>query len=332
MAPDPYIRFRDPDDGGLRPPDASLYTTPAISINKPTGPLFSTDPAVAYAGVDGQSIRVEVGNRGDADAQATVTVWACGFGVNSGPHGYALTLGGVLGEPRAIEIPAHTVGSGTAVTIPWKPQAGELGGATELHCCIRANVFIDAADQEPDPTLPANTPPDIDIHTNIRHAQRNMTLLAKPPGAMFMFALAMANADLDADDDFVFEVTERRGMFEANEVAHLRRTSWVDPEFPDGLVLPGTDGTLELAPARRDTPEFGLQLGRESGTELQVRLGAGEEGTVTLEFDPGEEDAAEVRRFDIVQRRGERQIGGARVMTVAVPEALLERSREQRGA
>jgi hypothetical protein len=53
---------------------------------------------------------------------------------------------------------------------------------------------------------------------------------------------------------------------------------------------------------------------------------------VTLEFDPGEEDAAEVRRFDIVQRRGERQIGGARVMTVAVPEALLERSREQRGA
>lgn len=330
MAPDPYIRFRDPDDLGLRPPDASLYTTPAISINKPAG-VPSTDPAVVYADLDGQSVRVELSNKGDQDADAFVTVWAAGFGTNSGPSGYSATLGGVKGTTVEITIPAGASGSGTAVTVPWKPQSGELGGGEELHCCVRANVFVNESDREPDPTAPVNTPPSLDIHTVIRHAQRNITLLATPPGDALNFVLAIGNPDIEEAGEFTFEIAEVRGKFSRNEIWHLRQTDWVDSEIRKGLVLPGTGGEIELKPARKRAREFGLQLGKKAGTKLKSRLKPGQQATMELDLDLGRGGIAGVHRFDIVQRgRKGREIGAARVMALTVPEKLFEQAQEKR--
>jgi hypothetical protein len=326
LAPDPYIRYRDPDDLGKRPADANLYATPAISINKPSG-LPSSDPAVVYADVDDQSVRVEVGNKGDQPADASVTVWAAGFGTNSGPAGYALTLGGVEGTTVDITIPAGASGSGTAVTIPWKPQSGELGGGSELHCCVQANVFVDDGDVQPPAGSPPDTPPSLDIHNNYRHAQRNMTLLPTPPGVTLNFALAIGNPDVDDAGEFAFEVIEVRGKLARSEIWHLRRTSWVDGEFKKGLVLPGTGGELELKPAPKRAREFGLALGKKAGKKVKARLKPGEQGKMELDLDLGRGGAGGVHRFDVVQRGRRGVIGAARVMTVTVPQDLFERAK-----
>ena len=329
MAPDPYIRFRDPDDKGLRPPDANMFTTPAIAILKPPGMGLDTDPAIAYADIE-QLVHVEVGNRGMTpvtdDAAATVTVWAFGFGTLSG---YAGSLGGVTGKSAPVAIPAGASGNATFVNIAWTPQGAEIGG-TSRHFCIRANVFVDLADQEPPPGSPAGTAPTITPFTEIRHAQRNMTLLPKPVTLKkpLIFELAIANPDEHKEQEFKFEVREVRGKFGRNEIAHLRRTRWIDHERKEQLALPGTDGKVEVAPARHPARQVALEFRKKHGHELDVRLKPGAESTVTLQMgiEPG--DPAAVHRFDVFQHGRKGLIGGARVMTIAVPEELLERAPE----
>jgi hypothetical protein len=319
LAPDPYIRFRDPDDLGLRPPDAPMYSTPAIWIQTPAG-VGTGDPAIAYADI-AQSVRVEVGNRGSDVANATVTVWAFGFGTLSG---YSASLGGVNGTSRPLVIPANTSGPAASVSVPWTPQAAELGGP-ERHFCIRANVFVDPNDQLPNP---AGTAPVLDPLGNIRHAQRNMTLLPKPVNAKapMEFDLAIANPDEEEDGEFTFEVQEIRGKLQRNEIAHLRKTLWIDPKITKGLALPGTGGEVEVKAARRRAEEFGLELGRKGGKKLKTRLKPGEQGTMRLQMAIRPGDEAAVHRFDVFQHGREGLVGAARVMTIAVPEELLERS------
>lgn len=328
MAPDPYIRFRNPDDMGLRPPDASMYSTPAISILKPPNMGLDPDPAVAYADVD-QFVHVEVSNKGNQVANAFVTVWAGGFGTSSG---YAASLGGINGTTAPVTIPAGSSGSQTFVNIDWRPQAAEIGGP-QRHFCVQANVFIDSNDQEPDPNAPAGTAPAIDILGNIRHAQRNMTLLPKPTMLRdpIEFEMAMGNPD-EEPGEFRFEVREVRGKFQRNEIAHLRETRWIDPGIERGLVLPDSKGEVELRPSRERPRDFEIELGKKSGKKVKAKLKPGEQGTMTLrmELQPGEEAA--VHRFDVLQHGRKGLVGAARVMTIAVPEALLERDYEYRAS
>jgi hypothetical protein len=319
LPPVPYIRFRDPDDLGLRPPDASLYTTPAISILKPSGMGLDTDPAKAYADV-AQLVHVEVGNKGTTAANATVTVWAAGFGTAST---YAASLGGVTGRSKPVTIPAGSSGSATAVNIDWTPQNAEIGGP-ERHFCIRANVFVDPNDQEPDPNLPAGTPPAIDIFGNIRHAQRNMTLLPKPPNlrAPMDFDMDMGNPG-EEEGEFRFEVEEVRGELEPNEIAHLLQTRWIDP-FIKGLVLPCSRGELPVTAARRRAREVTLEIGERAGERLEAGIKPGEYGTIRLRIDLEPGDVGAVHRFDVFQHGRDGLVGGARVMTITVPEELFE--------
>jgi len=324
VASDPYIRFRDPDDLGLRPPDASLYTTPAISILKPSGMGLDTDPAKAYADID-QQVHVEVSNKGTDDAAATVTVWAYGFGTSPGATaGYAGSLGGVTGTSKAVTIPHGSTGSTTAVNIDWRPDPLEVGG-TERHFCIRANVFVDLNDQQPPAGSPAGTPPALDPTTNVRHAQRNMTLLPKPTTLKAIeFHLAIGNPDDERAQEFSFEVREVRGELDRNELAHLRQTRWIDRKFKEALVLRGSAGRTKIAPARRKADTVALQRGRQSGHELKQRLKANELGDVKLQLALGTGDTGAIHRFDVFQHGRHGLIGSARVMTIAVPEKLLE--------
>ena len=326
MAPDPYIRLTDPDDIGTRPIPAGVnfYATPAIRIVKPAGMGLDPDPAIVYADVDDQFVHVDVGNRGTTDAEATVTVWAVGFGTS--PTGYSPTLGDVTGRSQAVTIPAGSSGSTTFVNIPWKPQGGELGGGTELHCCVQANVFVDPNDQEPDPP---GTAPHIDVPNIIRHAQRNMTLKASPtPSKAMKFDILTGNPDEEAGE-FEFEFREVRGKFGAVEIAHLRRTQWVDRATKDRLTLRGSRGKILVGPAKRPSPGFAMTLGRERGERLVAKFKPGQQRKMSLnmEFAPGADGA--VYRFDVIQRQGKRVIGAARVMTMAVPEELIARVREE---
>lgn len=296
-----------------------MYSTPAIKIMKPAG-MLDPDPAIAFADV-AQEVRVEVGNRGSDPANATVTVWAFGFGTLSG---YSPTLGGVDGSSRPILIPANTSGPNTAVSVPWTPQAAEIGGA-QRHFCIRANVFVNPADQQPNP---AGTPPVLNPLGIIRHAQRNMTLLPKPVNAKapMDFDLAIANPDEEEAEEFKFEAREIRGKLERNEIAHLRQTPWIDRKLKKVLALAGTGGEVEVKAAHRPAKEFALQHRRKSGKALKARLKPGEEGTMTLHMALRPGDEAAVHRFDVFQHGPKGLVGAARVMTIAVPEELLERT------
>lgn len=57
-----------------------------------------------------------------------------------------------------------------------------------------------------------------------------------------------------------------------------------------------------------------------------MRLKPGEEGTMTLHMALRPGDEAAVHRFDVFQHGPKGLVGAARVMTIAVPEELLERT------
>ena len=227
MAPDPYIRFRNPDDLGLRPPDANMYTTPAISIVKPTGIGLNEDPAVIHADVDDQFVHVEVGNKGTQDAERDRDR----LGLRLRDHGRILaSLGGSLRPlARRVTIPAGAPGRRrpSSSTGSRRPPSSAAPSATSASAPTSSST---QPTRSRTPTSPARSRTS-DIFTNIRHGQRNMTLLPKPVtlrGSMD-FDLAIANPDAREAQEFRFEVREVRGRFERNEIAHLRRTTGSTP-------------------------------------------------------------------------------------------------------
>jgi hypothetical protein len=319
VAPTPYIRTTDPDDGGARPitPGVNYYATPAIYIRNPS---TGAEGATAIADVD-QLVIVEVSNSGTiADAETlAVQVWACGFGTNG--NDFAATLGGQLGAQttNANPIPAGAAGpTAVEVPIPWRPQAAEVGGS-ERHFCIRANVYglnNAAADKVLDGNL-------INVPAQARHAQRNMTLLKVAPMIKkFSFDLLTANPDFERGQLFDLEIAEITGRFEPTELVALERSNLVERVDERGLALRGTRGEIAVTPSDRPAERLQIELGKQRGSGIAVEYEPGQERwvTMTLRFD--EEPGGTVHRFDVVQRGPDGLIGGARVMTIVVPDDL----------
>jgi hypothetical protein len=141
------------------------------------------------------------------------------------------------------------------------------------------------------------------------------------------FHLGIGNPDGEREQEFSFEVREVRGALSRNEIAHIRRTHWIDRKFKDGLVLRGSAGRTKLAPAHRPA-KVALLRGRHSGHEFKERLKAGAHSEVKLQMRLETGDAGVIHRFDVFQHGRRGLVGSARVMTIAVPEKLLERGYE----
>lgn len=324
MAVEPYIRYKDPDtqtdaSGRARPIPSGViwYATPAIKLIKPA--QLPQDPDIAFADV-AQEIQVEVGNQGSTGTTgANVTVWACGFGTNQAD--FAATLGGATGTTRPVpSLPANSYGGSTFVRIPWTPQKGELGGAAQLHCCIQANVFVDPGDREPKP--PA-TNPVITPTTQLRHAQRNITLKPKPPTLKAFTLVFVAGNPDERDAEFDFEVRQVTGKLQRVEIAHLRLTPWVDREVKRRLTIVGSDGE-EIVAGPKGVRDFELQVGKTHEKTLTAKIKGGAQRRMTLRAEFAPVEVGTVHRFDVIQRKGRRRVGAARVMTLALPKKIID--------
>ncbi len=197
--------------------------------------------------------------------------------------------------------------------------AGEVGG-TERHFCVRANVY-ELSKHATDKLANGNL---VNVPGQARHGQANMTLYAVAPTVKkFRFDLVTANPDFERGQPFDLEIAEVAGRFDRNELVHLERSSLVERvDEGEGLALRGTRGRIAVAPAERPAGRLQIELGKQRGSCIAVEYEPAEERwvTMTLRFDEDADGA--VHRFDVIQRGPDGIIGGARVMTIVVPEDL----------
>ena len=202
----------------------------------------------------------------------------------------------------------------------WTPDGAEIGGA-ERHFCLQAQVFLDAAEQLPQP---AGSVPAINLN-NPRQAQHNMTLRAKVASLEDQVSteLAVANHGTQAAA-FRFVAKEVLGSFGGSEIAYLRRSRWAETlPVHETLMLAGSHHA-QLKPAPAPALDVTLALGAESASgELDATLQPGVEAELSLLVTLPAGDAAIVHRFDVLQYRGEEFVGGARVMTIGVTDQML---------
>jgi len=329
VAPIPYIPTIDGPTGDDRPipTGVNYYNTPAIYINNPT---TGTKGAIAQAETN-QNVVAEIGNLGDTAAAGELIVqfWAAGFGTTSG---FSASLSS---EPEGVTAAAPAVPAGSTgveVSVPWRPQTDELGGLAEKHFCIRANVFL--ASRPGDKLNDGNL---VDVPAEKRHGQKNMTLV--PKGTVkkdFMFELATANLDPEQPQEFALQIVEVTGPLEPPEIFHIQNSPWVlRADERDGLILRDSDGRIEVKPAiDRPDARISLTLGDDTGSRLEAYYEPGEERPITMRVIFGDNDDDEdglLRRFDIVQHGSDGVVGAARVITISVPEDMLEPAGDKPG-
>jgi hypothetical protein len=316
VAPVPYIRTTNGPSGKIRPipGNVNFYATPAIWISNPND--AGQDKAVAVADTD-QLVIVEVGNLGDTQAEVDewiVQVWAAGFGTVSGA---ATTLDGKT-RPNDAVVPAGS--EGIPVSIPWTPQATDLAGTDAGHFCIRANVFLAA-----NPADKLSSSNDVNVPAQVRHAQRNMTMIPKVSlKADFSFTLITANPDPRKTGKFGFEIVEVTGPLEPAEIFHIQDSPYVLRADRRGhFTLRQSDGKTKVrTPIRKPLKRPLLQLGERTASRFEARYEPGEARPMTMHLDFGKDEDGLIRRFDVIQRGPKGVVGAARVMTISVPELL----------
>jgi len=300
-----YIRYSDTDNGDRDiPPGVVHYLSPAIEI------INGFDAGTAVANDPDQAVRVRVGNRGgNTRTDAMVQVYACDFGT---ANPWLQSLGGPAGTPGG---PFTVVGNARVqdgnegiVDIGWTPATSELGGATQKHVCLFANVHRtgDGA--------PQSNPPVFNVPTNQHHAQRNIKLSATAMGGSFAFGLFAANLGDDADAFLLELVPVKRARLAPFENRHLRSARWL------GAAQERLGERLApLRPARA-----WLAAGGQEGEELKLELKPGAQVPVTLVADGAPKEPG-LLRFDVVQRsaRTGDVVGGGRVMVAVVPDELV---------
>ncbi|MBE2316561.1 hypothetical protein DVA67_011280 [Solirubrobacter sp. CPCC 204708] len=326
-------------------PPNPWWLSPALSVvkvgltNLDGGtPLLDVVPSATVS----QHARGEAGNDGTTDAtDVHVQLWAHVFATAASPSLWLASLGGIAG----VSIPA-----GTGATIedgqeqpfdePWDAGSGlttaELGPLLnddgQLHCCMFGNVYSPTDGQVvTDPTT-------LQPATNRHHAQRNMTISPLNTPAVLNFMLFAGNPDPEREQDARLEVAEITPRKLPNwQLAELDRLGpWIrrTRRTPDG-GLPGIEFVIDGKPqpvrtARRPLRDLAIAVD-DAGEGRAVKLELGVEEARRLHICAELPDQEFVlRMFDVTQFAGDRQVGGVRVMALAVPEELLKK-RVKRG-
>ena len=317
------------------------WLSPALSVVKSVGlinqdastPLLDVDP-----NVDSQLVRAEAGNDGaDPANDVHVQLWAHAFATAPASNLYLTSLGGVGG----VSIPAGagvTIGSLQAQPFetPWDSGSGLsstdpeiaplLNADGELHCCILGNVY------SPTDGHVVADPATLQVATNRRHAQRNMTIKAHDAPAALAFMLFAGNPDPERERDARLQVAERTPKeLPAWELAELDALGpWIrrTRRAPEG-GLPGIEIIIDrkrhpVRAARRPVKDLAIDVSDAGdGREVKLQLGADEARKLHIHAELPEQEFV-LRIFDVTQFEGKRTVGGARLVTLTVPEELLK--------
>jgi hypothetical protein len=338
--PDPgnlYIRWREDggDDNRTDPGAAPYWLSKSVTVHNPNDP--NQDPGVALPGVS-QRIRVLV------DTQVTtqnvaVQTWVCAFGTAGAP--YIPSAGGTAGRLKNLDdqVPAQpmtaTQGSQLTVDVPWVPvkkDFEDIGVPTNknLHVCLLANCFATPPSGVPDGAQIAAQPPPLNIAANRHHGQHNITLEAVSSGLTSLGFLMFAGNPARGELVFELEAREiRRPRLPIDLRDRILRGRWLDSARDERLGLKKPiNGGIHFPD--RPVKDLGLEIGGERGQKVKIPLEGGRPLQLKLKGRlPGGEHGA-LRAFDVVQRRGHKVVGGARVITLSVHEKRFEAVEQER--
>jgi hypothetical protein len=329
--PDPgqlYIRWSatGADDNRTDPGANVWWLSKSVGIFNPSDTTQSE--GLAITGV-AQKIRVNIDTLLTKD-HVGVQAWVCAYGTAGQPYlPSALEHEGLLKELDD-QIPPQpytaTAGPQLTIDIPWTPDSNDLTSlgyaeTDDLHVCLLANCFATPTTGAPDGQKITAQPPPIDVPNNRHHAQHNIVLhgVASGAGGMSMSMFA-GNPAPEGEDVFQLEVVEQRDERLLPELVELaRNSSWAEFAADAKLRLP-------------QEPANGVRLEMDAagGQRFRAPLAAGKPQRMQLTAEFGSDEAGVVRAFEILQRRGREVVGGARLVTLGVPDDFFKERKARR--
>ncbi len=341
--------MQPPLNGGAPWLSQALAVINPAATNQPVDrPLLDTD----------QTMTITVGNSNPPGGPSVTNVfaqyWVCAFSAGMASKLYLPSANGMKGEQIPVgQSSTHSVDAGQTHVFEdaFRPTSAEVADladkenpGADFHACILANVFSsglptpEGAKLMTTPTIPP-TSPQAGVWNpagDVRQAQRNIALVTPvTDGVKAMdFMMHAGNPDLKIDGRFEMQITEtivEAGVkgFGAVEIDHLLRHPGIVRLKPRQGVRP-KPGALpalamklgdDLEPIRMATkPLRGLQIdtGDGDGPKAKIALGADEARQIRLQARLPEADNT-LRVFDVVQYRGRKQVGGARVLFLNAP-------------
>ncbi|MBO9533585.1 MAG: hypothetical protein J7513_11500 [Solirubrobacteraceae bacterium] len=239
-------------------PPAVPWASPALAVKRPNGPNPALED-VAYtdlAASKPQNVRVTAGCTGSTPtgtADVQLQIWAAMFNISLSNSLFLASMGGNSGVQVPITLPAP---GADVFDQPWDLTAADVAAVAaalgqpvvtadgDVHSCLYANVFGQGFGGKRN-TLNDNTNGVWDAAGNPRHAQRNTTVRAAPPGKLMPFKMWAGNQDPESGQEYVYEVLERHprelSVWEVEQIAAA--VPWI--EAPGLKVSPGRTG-LEL--------------------------------------------------------------------------------------
>ncbi|MBQ0975728.1 hypothetical protein KBZ00_32175 [Streptomyces sp. RK31] len=341
MPGDLYVKYTSGDDGSAAIPAGEAYwASPSIWLTDPAGNSIPS----AVVGEDNW-VHVQVDST-NTNPRSTVKVqtWVCDFTAGFiGPDAARASSGGASGQTATVATDVSQATPGVAHVV-WRPDATDLINGPNPdtgHLCVGANVYVETLPAPEGARLSSGR---LDVIDNRHHGWKNVTVVRAAGEGPAPIAFRLANPGPEAD---VFVVMARELDGEAAmgqvEQEHLLATGFVDladgppdpPPVPAAclreprertrlaqggqLVLRGMPDTRPLRPAEQRA-RFALVTAEGRDHALEVGIRPGEQVPVVLAVDTAREPG-EVHTFDIVQQtRDGLVLGGARLITVDVPE------------
>jgi hypothetical protein len=355
-----FIRYSEADTGsrivGQGLPDGTVWwVSPDVRLCR-NG--VATDRAIIN---QQHQIRVFVRNSANVPvANARVEVWPCQFGTMPEPIGSfppqafdrtACWLVGGAASPEpctkrddAPDDPCTMPAAGAAPSVAffetnWTPLQSDIDdltgktGETEAHLCLIANCYGASPDQGGPLTKMASGLVGHDVIHNSHHGQRNITVATTGPG-LTNLRLWAGNRERRVEE-FVFEVRtlrERPGPLERFDLAGnewFRRLSGVQSfsaRLLDRLQPVLERSPIEL-PGRR--PKIEIDVDGTSRPKIRVPIPRGKHVPLDVRLDLRPVGRPTVRRIDTIQRRVDGTVvGGARIVVLQLPRALLDEVQE----
>ncbi|MFE5720445.1 hypothetical protein [Streptomyces erythrochromogenes] len=339
---DLYIKYTTGDDGSQEiPAGAVFWASPSIWLTDTSGASIPQ----AKVGVDNW-VHVQVDSmNSEVRDNVKVQAWVCDYTPGFiGPDSARPSSGGANGRTGSISTGVSKTAPGVAKVV-WRPLDTDLINGPNIdtgHLCVGANVFVETL---PAPEGARLSSGKLDVISNRHHGWLNITVVRNSP-RIAPLAFRLTNPGTEPER-FVLRAWELDGESAMGQVEqeHLLMAGFVDltdcgPEPPlvpaacqrephertrlakgGRLVLRGLPEPVPLRPAESEA-RFEIRTAAEGcdPTTVEVDIRPGQHVpalfVVNSEGEPGE-----VHTFDIVQETQDGVvIGGARVITVDVPE------------
>jgi hypothetical protein len=341
-----FIKYQS-GDAGVRPinPCTGFWVSPSLWL---TGGIDATTAQVGVV----NTIHAVVDNMasGQEKTGVRVQVWVCDFTIGVGPAAVtASSPGGAAGTIRTIG--TVLAGASGEATIDWTPTEDDLinnNDPTSGHVCLGANCYT-LTDSVPEGAQWTPMAQFLNICGDQHHAQKNIQVSLLVPGILTTFYLRVANG-LTRPERFNLAVREasleQLGLAErehllggaaiqpvglsAEEVERIKAETRGEPaerallRAGARLHLANTDRDIALRSAERPAQELQIIADDRRAADLDLDLEGGTAKPIAVDVVvPRNTPFGTVNVVDVVQSNSRGQlVGGARLMTVAVPREL----------